>query len=83
MNRRQKNEHQIRQATAEDIRPAFDLALRVFMEYDSQDYGPEHTERMRLSIEKRVANPDIYLSGNRLMFVALDDKKVIGIIATY
>jgi predicted N-acetyltransferase YhbS len=74
---------QIRQATAEDIRPALDLALRVFMEYDSQDYGPEHTERMRLSIEERIANSDIYLSGNRLMFVALDDKKVIGIIETY
>ncbi len=74
---------QIRQATAEDIRPALDLALRVFMEYDSQDYGPEHTERMRLSMEDRIANPDIYLSGNRLMFVALDNKKVIGIIETY
>ncbi|EQB85869.1 hypothetical protein J2Z44_002748 [Clostridium punense] len=75
--------YQIRQATAEDIRSALDLALRVFMEYDSLDYGPEHTERMRLSIEERIANPDIYLSGNRLMFVALDDKKVIGIIETY
>lgn len=75
--------YQIRQATAEDIRPALDLALRVFMEYDSQDYGPEHTERMRLSMEDRIANPDIYLSGNRLMFVALDNKKVIGIIETY
>lgn len=75
--------YQIRQATAEDIRPALDLALRVFMEYDSLDYGPEHTERMRLAIEERIANPDIYLPGNRLMFVALDDKKVIGIIETY
>lgn len=75
--------YQIRQATAKDIRPALDLALRVFMEYDSLDYGPEHTERMRLSIEERIANPDIYHSGNRLMFVAFDDKKVIGIIETY
>lgn len=75
--------YQIRQATAEDIRPALELALRVFMEYDSLDYGPEHTERMRLSIEERIAHPDIYISGNRLMFVALDDKKVIGVIETY
>ena len=75
---------QIRQATAEDIRPALDLALRVFMEDDSQDYGPEHTQRMRISIEERIANLDIYLPGNRLIFVALDDnKKVIGIIETY
>lgn len=75
--------YQIRQATAEDIRPALELALRVFMEYDSPDYGSEHTERMRLAIEERIANPDIYLPGNRLMFVALDHKKVIGIIETY
>ncbi len=76
-------EYQLRQVTTEDIRPALDLALRVFIEYDSLDYGPDHTERMRLSIEERIANPDIYLSGERLMYVALDDKKVIGIIETY
>lgn len=75
--------YQIRQATTENISPALDLALRVFMEYDALDYGPEHTERMRVSIEERIANPDIYLLGNRLMFVALNDKKVIGIIETY
>lgn len=75
--------YQIRQATFEDIRPALELALRVFMECDSLDYGPEHTERMRLSIEDRIANPDYYLPGNRLMFVAFDDKKIIGIIETY
>ena len=75
--------YQIRQATSEDIRPALDLALRVFIEYDSLDYGSEHTERMRLSIKDRIANPDIYFTGNRLMFVALDVKKVIGIIETY
>lgn len=75
--------YQIRQATAEDIRPALDLALRVFIEYDSLNYGPEHTERMRSAIEERFANLDIYLPGNRLMLVALDDKKIIGIIETY
>lgn len=37
----------------------------------------------RISIEERIANPDIYLLGNRLLFVALNDKKVIGIIETY
>ena len=47
------------------------------MEYDSLDYGPEHTERMRLSIEERIANPDMYLPGNRLMYVALDGEKMI------
>ena len=72
-----------RKATADDIRPALDLALKVFMEFDAPDYGPEHTNRMRLAIDDRITNSDIYLSGKRLMFVALDDKKVIGIIETY
>ena len=53
------------------------------MKCDTTDYGPEHTERMRLSMEDRIANPDYYLPGNRLMFVALDGNKVIGMIETY
>lgn len=72
-----------RKATIDDIRPALDLALRVFMEYDAADYGPEHTERMRLSIEDRMNNFDDYLLDKRLMFVALNSEKVIGIIETY
>lgn len=75
--------YQIRKATAQDIKPALDLALRVFMEYDSLQYGPEHTERMRTAIKERLDHFDIYLSGKRLMFVALDSNKVIGIIETY
>ena len=75
--------YQIRKATVQEIKPALDLALRVFMEYDALDYGPEHTERMRISIEERLNNTDIYLPGNRLMFIALDDNKVIGMIETY
>lgn len=75
--------YQIRQARDEDIRPALELALRTFIKYDAEDYGPVHIERMSLSIEERLANTDIYLPGNRLMFVALDEEKVIGIIETY
>ena len=75
--------YQIRQATTDDINPALELAFRVFMKCDATDYGPEHTERMRLSMEDRIANPDYYLPGNRLMFVALDGNKVIGMIETY
>ena len=39
--------YQIRKATAQDIKPALNLALRIFIEYDALQYGPEHTERMR------------------------------------
>ncbi|MDD4496058.1 MAG: GNAT family N-acetyltransferase [Eubacteriales bacterium] len=72
-----------RKAKPEDVRPALDLALDVFMEFDAPDYGPEHTERMRLSIEDRINNFDDYLLDERLMFVALDHIKVVGVIETY
>ena len=74
---------QIRLAAAEDIRPALELAFRVFMKCDAPDYGPEHTERMRQAIEDRIAHPEYYLPGKRLMFVALDGNKIIGMIETY
>lgn len=72
-----------RKANTEDIRSALELALKVFMEFDAPDYGAEHTERMRLSIEDRIKNFDNYLFDKRLMFVALDNKKVVGMIETY
>lgn len=38
-------EYEIRLATNEDIPQALDLAWRMFVKYDSQDYGAEHTEQ--------------------------------------
>ena len=72
-----------RKAATVDIRPALELALKVFLEYDASDYGTEHTERMRKSIDERIVNQDNYFSAGRLMYVALDDIKVVGIIETY
>ncbi|HZK39692.1 MAG TPA: GNAT family N-acetyltransferase [Clostridia bacterium] len=72
-----------RKAMPKDVRPALDLALKVFMEFDAPDYGTEHTKRMQLSIEDRINNFDDYLLDERLMFVALDNKKIVGMIETY
>ena len=72
---------EIRLATAEDIAPALDLAWRMFVKYDSTDYGAEHTERMRRAIEDRLKDLSIYTQ--RLMVVALADGKVVGMIETY
>ena len=44
-------EYEIRLAMENDIAPALDLAWRMFVKYDSPDYGAEHTERMRVAIE--------------------------------
>lgn len=75
--------YEVRLALAEDISQALDLAWRVFVKYDAPDYGAEHTERMRVAIEDRLVNLDIYTLNQRLMVVALDDNKVVGMIETY
>ena len=74
-------EYEIRFATDEDIPLALDLAWRMFMKYDSPDYGAEHTERMRVAIEDRLKDLSIYMQ--RLMVVALVDGKVVGMLETY
>ena len=74
-------EYEVRLATEEDIAPALDLAWRMFVKYDSPDYGAEHTERMRKAIDDRLKDLSIYTQ--RLLLVALVDGKVVGMIETY
>ena len=69
-----------RKATANDINPALDLALRIFMEYEAPEYEPEGAINFHTQIEDKKANPDMYLMSKRLMFVALDNDKIVGII---
>ncbi|MDD2362938.1 MAG: GNAT family N-acetyltransferase [Oscillospiraceae bacterium] len=70
-----------RKATADDIRPALDLALRVFMEYEAPDYEPEAAVNFKKDCIKNEAYINRLLSGNNLMFVALDNNKIIGMVA--
>ena len=74
-------EYEIRLAMDDDIAPALDLAWRMFLKYDSIDYGVEHTKRMREAIEDRLKNLSIYTQ--RLMMVALVDGQVVGMLETY
>ena len=74
-------EYEIRFAMDDDIPLALDLAWRMFVKYDSADYGIEHTERMRVAIEDRFKNLNIYTK--RLMMVAVVDSKVVGMLETY
>lgn len=74
-------DYEIRLATTDDIAPALDLAWRMFVKYDSTDYGAEHTERMRKAIVDRLDDLSIYTQ--RLLAVALADGKVVGMIETY
>ncbi len=74
-------DYEIRLATSDDIPLALDLAWRMFVKYDSLDYGVTHTERMRKAIEDRLKDLSIY--EQRLMLVALIDNKVVGMLETY
>ena len=74
-------EYEIKFATDADIPSALDLAWRMFVKFDSPDYGAEHTERMREAIEDRLKDLSIYTQ--RLLLVALADGKVVGMIETY
>ena len=74
-------EYEIRLATNDEIPLALDLAWRMFVKYDSRDYGAAHTERMRKAIEDRLKDLSIY--EQRLILVALIDNKVVGMLETY
>ena len=74
-------EYEIRLAMNDDIVPALDLAWRMFLKYDSPDYGAEHTERMRMAINERLEDLGIY--SQRLLVVAVVEGKVVGMIETY
>ncbi|MHB8964138.1 MAG: GNAT family N-acetyltransferase [Saccharofermentanales bacterium] len=68
-----------RKAAADDIRPALDLALRVFMEFEAAEYEPEGIENFKKGIEWKSANARNYLSGVWLMLVAVADENIIGV----
>jgi GNAT superfamily N-acetyltransferase len=71
----------IRRALPEDVRPALDLALRVFLEFEAQDYEPEATTRFKDDIVYNETFIRSWESGNNSMFVALEADKIIGVIA--
>jgi hypothetical protein len=71
----------IRRALSEDVRPALDLALRVFTEYEMPDYPPEALGNFRRYEIENEMFIKAYGSGRHEMFVALDGKKIVGMIA--
>ncbi|MDR0889335.1 MAG: GNAT family N-acetyltransferase [Oscillospiraceae bacterium] len=58
----------IRRALPADIRPALDLALNVFAEYEMPDYAPEALENFKRGMDIGK------------LFIALDGEKTVGLI---
>lgn len=65
-------------ATPGDIGPAFDLALRVFMEFEALIDEAKAVEFLREDFARKKKRPDIWITGGRLMYVALDNNIVVG-----
>ncbi|MCL2885081.1 MAG: GNAT family N-acetyltransferase [Oscillospiraceae bacterium] len=70
----------IHPAAPEDIRPALDLALRIFAKYEAPDYPSGAIEQFKADCVENEDYIDNYISGRHLMFVALDNQKIIGIV---
>jgi GNAT superfamily N-acetyltransferase len=74
-------EYTIRRALPEDVRPALDLALRVFTEFEMPDYPSEALDNFsRHEIENDMFI-NAYENGQHVLFVALDANKIVGMIA--
>ena len=70
-----------RKANAEDIYPALELALKVFMEYNAPGYEPISILNFKTDCVDNQSYIDSLKSGENVMFVALSDKKIIGMAA--
>lgn len=70
----------IRKATAEDWDGAMELAFRVFLKYEAEEYGPEGIR----NFAQFVTDEDLkkmFLLGEYLLFVAETDDKLVGLIS--
>jgi ribosomal protein S18 acetylase RimI-like enzyme len=53
-------------------------AARVFMVFEAPSYTSEAVELLRADFAHKKTRPDIWITGGRLMFVALDCDTVVG-----
>lgn len=70
----------IRKATEADWESAMELAFRVFLKYEAEEYGPEGIK----NFAQFVTDEDLkkmFLIGEYLMFVAETEDKLVGLIS--
>ena len=69
-----------RKASADDVRPALDLALRVFLAFEAAEYEPEATRRFEADIVNNKAAVQNWERGTNSMYIAMDVDKIVGVI---
>lgn len=71
--------YSVRMAYAADWEEAMALAWRTFLLFEAKDYGQQGIESFREFISDQWLKK-MFLKGEYQMFVALDGKKIIGLI---
>ena len=69
-----------RKATEEDVRPALDLALKVFLEFEAGEYEPEAVARFKGDIVFNQFAISNWMCGHTSMYVALDEDRIVGVV---
>jgi hypothetical protein len=59
-----------RKAKPEDIYPAFEFALRVFIEFEAQDYEQDAVVKFKSDCIDNEEYINNYVTGKHLMYVA-------------
>jgi 8-oxo-dGTP diphosphatase len=75
-----KVKYQIRQASPKDVLPAFDLALRVFTEFEVPVYEQGAVTRFKEDCIENKEYLQKYISGSHLMLIAVDSEEIVGMV---
>jgi ribosomal protein S18 acetylase RimI-like enzyme len=75
-----KANYVIRRALPDDVLPALDLALRVFIKFEMPDYEQQALTNFKRDCIDNVEYRKRFRSGSNFMFIALDKDKIIGMI---
>lgn len=71
---------QIRKAEPVEWETAMELAFKVFLKFEAQDYGPEGIRSFADFVsDERLKK--MFLQGEYLLYVAMEEEKMIGLIS--
>ena len=71
---------QVRRARSFEWEPAMELAFKVFLKFEALEYGPEGIRSFAEFVSDETLKK-LFLQGNYLLFVAVEDDKIIGLIS--
>lgn len=69
-----------RKATADDVRPALDLDLQMFVKFQMPDYEPQALEFFKAARTENQKYINDYETGKNMMLIALDEDNIVGMI---